>query len=121
MEIVISKKPSLYIQEKEWIVSLGDLKFKKVALEDLVKVNDLSKVTKTILSKALHLLTKSSTSFSISSITEERDFEDETWKYVVVKIKVEVEDFNPDEIIKYAYSGLDPIDATKVLLVFERV
>lgn len=40
---------------------------------------------------------------------------------MVVKIKVEVEDFNPDEIIKYAYSDLDPIDATKVLLVFEHV
>ena len=79
-------------------------------------------VATTIFSRASQMLTKRSIPFSVDDIKEERDAEDDSWKYTVIKIKVEVkEDFNriSDEIISYAYADIDPNDATKVLLVLE--
>ena len=81
-------------------------------------------VATTIFSKASQMLTKRSIPFSVDDIKEERDAEDDSWRYTVIKIKVEVkEDFNriSDEIISYAYADIDPNDATKVLLVLENV
>jgi hypothetical protein len=81
-------------------------------------------VAKIIFSKASQMLTKLSIPFSIDDIKEESDAEDDSWRYTVVKIKMNVkEDFNriSDKIISYAYSDIDPNDATRVLLVLENV
>lgn len=77
-----------------------------------------------IFSKASQMLTKLAIPFSVDDIKEESDAEDDSWRYTVIKIKIEVkEDFNriSDEIISYAYSDIEPNDATKVLLVLENV
>ena len=77
-----------------------------------------------IFSKASQMLTKLAIPFSVDDIKEESDAEDDSWRYTVIKIKMEVkEDFNliSDEIISYAYSDIDPNDATRVLLVLEHV
>jgi hypothetical protein len=81
-------------------------------------------VAEIIFSKASQMLTKLSIPFSIDDIKEESDAEDDLWRYTVVKIKMNVkEDFNriSDKIISYAYSDIDPNDATRVLLVLENV
>ena len=81
-------------------------------------------VAEIIFSKASQMLTKLSIPFSIDDIKEESDAEDDSWRYTVVKIKMNVkEDFNriSDKIISYAYSDIDPNDATRVLLVLENV
>ena len=77
-----------------------------------------------IFSKVSHMLTKLAIPFSVHEIKEECDAEDNSWRYTLIKIKVEVkEDFNriSDEIISYAYSDIDPNDAPGVLLVLENV
>ncbi|MGB3459375.1 MAG: hypothetical protein WBB08_08805 [Halobacteriota archaeon] len=81
-------------------------------------------VAEIIFSKASQMLTKLTIPFSIDDIKEESDAEDDSWRYTVVKIKMNVkEDFNriSDKIISYAYSDIDPNDATRVLLVLENV
>ena len=81
-------------------------------------------VVKIIFSKASQMLTKLAIPFSIDDIKEESDAEDDSWRYTVIKIKMNVkEDFNriSDEIISYAYSDINPSDATRVLLVLENV
>ncbi|MGB2727650.1 MAG: hypothetical protein WBD09_04130 [Halobacteriota archaeon] len=87
----------------------------EIIYEDIVAV---------IFSKASQMLTKLAIPFSVDDIKEESDAEDDSWRYTVIKIKIEVkEDFNriSDEIISYAYSDIEPNDATKVLLVLENV
>lgn len=77
-----------------------------------------------IFSKASQMLTKLAIPFSVDDIKEERDAEDDSWRYTVIKIRIEVkEDFNriSNEIVSYAYSDIDPNDATRVLLVLENV
>ncbi len=79
-------------------------------------------VATAIFSKASQMLTKRTIPFSVDEIKEESDAEDDSWRYTVIKIKVEVkEDFNriSDEIISSTYADIDPNDATKVLLVLE--
>jgi len=81
-------------------------------------------VAKIIFSKASQMLTKLAIPFSVDDIKEESDAEDDSWRYTVITIKMKVkEDFNriSDEIISYAYSDINPSDATRVLLVLENV
>ena len=81
-------------------------------------------VAKIIFSKASEMLRKFSIPFSVVDIEEESDAEDDSWAYTVITIRVNVkEDFNriSDIIISYAYSDIDPNDATRVLLVLEHV
>jgi len=73
-----------------------------------------------IFSKASQMLTKLSIPFSVDDIIEESDAEDDAWRYTVIKIKIEVkEDFDriSDDIISYAYSDIDPNDATRVCII----
>ncbi len=53
----------------------------------------------------------------------ERDAEDENWSYAFVKIMIDgkYSDMLQNEVIRYAYEGVEPSDATKVLLVLENV
>jgi hypothetical protein len=81
-------------------------------------------VAKIIFSKAAEMLRKLSIPFSVLDIEEESDAEDDSWGYTVITVRVNVkEDFNriSDIIISYAYSDIDPSDATRVLLVLEHV
>jgi hypothetical protein len=56
-------------------------------------------------------------------VSLERDAEDENWSYAFVKIKIEgkYSDLLLNDVISSAYEGVDPSDATKVLLVLENV
>ena len=79
---------------------------------------------KRIFSKTLQILAKLSIPFSVEEIKEESDAEDDSWRYTVIKIRINArEDFKQisDEIIDYAYSDIDPNDATRVLLMLENV
>jgi hypothetical protein len=55
----------------------------------------------------------------------EQDAEIEGWKYVLIKIKIDVDEEIFDEVcnflLTYTYSMINPKDAVKVLLVFEHV
>ena len=79
---------------------------------------------KRIFSKALQILTKRSIPFSVEEIKEESDAEDDSWRYTVIKIRINTMGDSKqisDEIINYAYSDIEPNDATRVLLVLENV
>ena len=81
-------------------------------------------VAEIIFSKASQMLTKLTIPFSIDEIKEESDAEDDSWRYTVVKIKMNVkEDFNriSDKIISYAYSDIDPNDAKSAIVLTEAV
>lgn len=129
MELVVSETPSLYVPKMELIISMVDLRFKKTSLAELIKkvkkTENLSEITKIVLSRALNLLTTHSISFRVSSIKREVDAEDPVWEYITIRIKIEVDkeffDKICDKVIKYAYAGVNPEDATKVLLTFEDV
>jgi len=75
-----------------------------------------------IVCRGLEKLTELGISFSIR-VSMERDAEDETWCYAFVKIMIEgkCSDVLHNEVIRYAYEGIDPSDATKVLMVLENV
>lgn len=129
MELVVGETPSLYVPKRELIISMVDLRFKKTSLAELIKkvkkTENLSEITKIVLSRALNLLTTHSISFRVGSIKREVDAEDPTWEYIIVRLRIEVDkeffDKICEKVIKYAYTGVDPEDATKVLLTFEDV
>lgn len=122
MVIVAGRNPAVFISEKEMIVSFVDQKFKKIPLSQITDVNGLGPVLKTVVSRSLGRLTELGISFSIS-VNMEQDAEDEDWSYALVKIGIESRDIDVirNELLKYAYKGIDPFDATKVLLVLENV
>lgn len=122
MAIAIGRTPTMYIPEKEMVVSLVGERFKKTPLSRITGVNGLGPVLKTVVSRCLQRLTELGISFSIS-VNMEQDAEDEDWRYALVRINVESEDLGiiQDDIIRYAYEEVDPSDATKVLMVLENV
>lgn len=75
-----------------------------------------------IVCRGLEKLTELGISFS-NRVSMERDAEDEDWSYAFVNIMIEGEhsDVLQNEVIQYAYKGIDPSDATKVLMVLENV
>jgi len=123
LSIVVSKEPSIYIPNRELVISYP---FYKTTLADLVsRANGFERITKNILSRLLEKLTELSIPFKFVDLKIEQDAEIESWKYVVVKIKldVRVEIFSEvcDLLIADAYSKVNPKDAVKVLLEFEHV
>jgi hypothetical protein len=122
MVIVIGRSPSVFIHKKEMIVSLKGLGFKKMPLSQITEVDGLGPIVKTIVSRSLQKLTEFGIAFSVS-VSMEKDSEDENWSYALVNIRIEAKDADviQDEVIRYAYEGIDPLDATKVLLVLENV
>lgn len=122
MLIVVGKHPVLFIQDREMIVSLEGSKFINTPLSHITSVNELGPLVKAIVSRGLQKLSEFGIPFSIG-VSMERDVEDENWSYAFVKIKIEGEYSNllQNEVIRYAYEGVDPFDATKVLLVLENV
>lgn len=122
MAIAIGRTPTMFIPEKEMVVSLVSERFKMTPLSRITEVNGLGPVLKTVVSRCLQRLTELGISFSIS-VTMEQDAEDEDWKYALVKINVESGDLGiiQDDVIRYAYEEVDPYDATKVLMVLENV
>ncbi|MCZ7362326.1 MAG: hypothetical protein O8C58_03155 [Candidatus Methanoperedens sp.] len=120
MVIVVGKKPSVFIHEKEMIVSLEESRFKKIRLSQITDVDGLGPIVRTIVSRGLQKLTELGISFTVS-VSMEKDAEDENWSYALVKIMIESAYPVHDEVIRYAYEGLDSSDATKVLLVLENV
>ena len=124
MSIVVSKKPSVFIPNRELVITYP--KFSKTTLADLVSgANGFEGITKNILSRLLEKLTELSIPFKFVDLKIEHDAEIESWKYVVVKIKlgVRAEIFSEvcDLLITDAYSKVNPKDAVKVLLEFEHV
>lgn len=122
MAIAIGMNPTVFIPEKDMIVSFVSEKFKKTPLSQITEVNGLGLVLKTVVSRCLQRLTELGISFSIS-VNMEQDAEDEDWRYALVKINVESVDLGiiQDDVIRYAYGEVDPSDATKVLMVLENV
>ncbi len=99
---------------------LGNMKTSKQNEYEIIYEGIVAK----IFSKASQMLTKLAIPFSVDDIKEESDAEDDSWRYTVIKIKIEAkEDFDriSDEIISYAYSDIDPNDATRVLLILKNV
>jgi len=122
MVIVVGKHPAVFIQKREMIVSLEGSMFKNTPLSQITDVNGVGPLVRAIVSRGLQKLTELGIPFSIS-VSMERDAEDENWSYAFVKIMIDgkYSDVLQDEVIRYAYEGVDPSDATKVLLVLENV
>jgi len=122
MVIVVGKHPSLFIQERGMIVSLDGSIFKNTMLSQITDVNGLGPLVREIVSRGLQKLTQLGIPFSMS-VSMERDAEDENWSYAFVKIMIDgkYSDMLQNEVIRYAYEGVDPSDAIKVLLVLENV
>ncbi len=122
MVIVIGHNPSVFIRDRDMIVSFEGSRFKNTMLSQITDVNGLGPLVKSIVSRGLQKLTEHGIPFSIS-VSMERDAEDENWNYAFVKIMIDGRDLEQiqNEIITYAYEGVDPSDATKVLLVLENV
>jgi len=122
MVIVVGKHPALFIQEREMIVSFEGSHFINTPLSHITDVNGLGPLVRAIVSRGLLKLSEFGIPFSLN-VNMERDAEDENWSYAFVKIKIEGEysDLLKNEVIRYAYEGVDPFDATKVLLVLENV
>lgn len=122
MVIVTGRNPTVFIHEKDMIVSLAGLRFEKTPLSRITEAGDKGLVLKRIVSRCLQKLTELGISFSIN-VSREYDAEDEDWSYALVRINVEFSDLDiiHDEVIRYAYAGVDPLEATKVLLVLENV
>lgn len=94
----------------------------KVLKQNEIIYEDIS--AKRIFSKALQILTKRSIPFSVEEIKKESDAEDDSWRYTVIKIRINTMGDSKqisNEIIDYAYSDINPNDATRVLLVLENV
>jgi len=122
MVIVTGKNPTVFIHEKDMIVSLVGLRFEKTPLSRIIEAGGKGLVLKRIVSRCLQKLTELGISFSIH-VSREDDVEDEDWSYALVRINVEFSDLDiiHDEVIRHAYAGVDPLEATKVLLVLENV
>jgi hypothetical protein len=122
MVIVIGQNPAVFIRGREMIVSLKSFRFKNTPLSQIINVDGLGPLVKSIVSRGLQKITEHGIPFSIS-VSMERDAEDENWSYAFVKIIIDgrYSDKIQNEIIMYAYEGVDPYDATKVLLVLENV
>ncbi|MCZ7381953.1 MAG: hypothetical protein O8C64_10370 [Candidatus Methanoperedens sp.] len=122
MVIVVGMNPAVFIQGREMIVSLEGSKFKNTPLSQITDVDGVGPLVRVIVSRGLQKLTELGISFSIR-VSMERDAEDENWSYAFVNIMIEgkYSDVLQNEVIRYAYEGIDPSDATKVLMVLENV
>jgi len=122
MVIVVGKNPAVFIRERDMIVSLDGLRFKYTPLIQITNVDGVGQLVRAIVSRGLQKLTELGISFSIR-VSMERDAEDENWSYAFVKIMIDCKfsDMLQNEVIQYAYKGVNPYDATKVLLVLENV
>ena len=126
MAIIASEAPGLYIPSKELIVYHRHPKTYFVPLEDIVdKVGDLKEIVKTVLFSLLTKLTDFSISFRSIDLSVEHDLEIVSWKYAVVSVELEVREEIFDEVndllTDCAYSNLPKEEASKVLLVINRV
>jgi hypothetical protein len=122
MVIVVGKHPTVFIQERAIIVSFEDSRFKYTPLSQITDVDGMGPLVREIVSRGLQKLSEFGIPFSIS-VSTEKDAEDENWSYALVKINMDgkYSDMLQNEIIRYAYEGVNPSDATKVLLVLENV
>jgi hypothetical protein len=82
-------------------------------------------ITTKVLSNLFESLSAASISFELAELRAEEDTEIESWAYVFVKVKLDVDErvFNAlhDHLIADAYSKVTADDAVKVLLVLEHV
>ena len=122
MVIVVGKNPAVFIRKSEIIVTLEGSRFKNTPLIQITDIEGIGPLVREIVSRGLQKLTEFGISFSISVIME-RDSEDENWSYAFVKVVIDEKysDIIRNEVIQYAYDGVDPSDATKVLMVLENV
>ena len=122
MAIVVGMHPAVFIQGREMIVSYEGSRFKNTPLSQIIDVDEVRPLVREIVCRGLEKLTELGISFSIR-VSIERDAEDKNWSYALVNIMIEGEysDVLQNEVIQYAYEGIDPSDATKVLMVLENV
>jgi hypothetical protein len=123
MQIVVSKKPEIYIPNRELIIHYPT---HKTSLADIVsKTEEFKPVMMKILSALFEKLTELSVSFQLVDLKIEQDAGIEGWRYILARIKIDVSEeiFNEacNFFLTYAYSMINPKDAIKVLLEFERV
>ncbi len=126
MQIVISKEPTVYDNTRKLIVVYKEEKLFIYTLSVFTsKLRVFERITRKIISNLFEKLTQLSVSFQLPEVTIEQDTEIDSWKYVVVKIKLDVQSEMFDKIceilISHAYKDVTPEDAVKVLLVFEHV
>ncbi|MDO8726228.1 MAG: hypothetical protein Q7J35_09195 [Candidatus Methanoperedens sp.] len=74
-------------------------------------MDGLGPLVRAIVSRGLQKLSEFGIPFSLS-VSMERDAEDEKWSYAFVKIKIEGDnsDMLQNDVIRYAYEGVDPSD-----------
>lgn len=122
MAIVVGINPAVFIPGKGMIVSYEGSRFKNTPLSQIIDVGEVRPLVREIVCRGLEKLTELGISFSIR-MSMERDAEDENWSYAFVNIMIEGEysDVLRNEVIQYAYEGIDPSDATKVLMVLGNV
>ncbi len=122
MAIVVGMNPAVFIQGRGMIVSYEGSRFKNTSLSQIIDVDEVRPLVKEIVCRGLEKLTELGISFSIH-VSMERDAEDDNWSYAFVNIMIEggYSDVLRNEVIRYAYEGIDPSDATKVLMVLENV
>jgi len=125
MSLIVSQEPSLYIHDKDIIVTFQGELIQTPLSAVVAKAKDLKEISRVILTRLLKKLGELSVSFSITEVKLERDAEISSWEYAVIKIKIDVgiEIFEElcNILISHSYSDIEPEDATKVLLVFYHV
>lgn len=124
MPVVGGKEPSLYIDKK--ILTYKNKKISEIELSELTKdLEGFEGLTKSFLSNLLEKLTHHSVGFKLEKPKLEEDSEIRSWRYVLIKLKIEVgenvfRDFK-NFLIEDVYSVLDLKDRSKILLVIDRV
>lgn len=126
MPVVIADKPTIYVDGHILTYAGGDA-VADVPLAErwaAVGLGERNKVRQAV-ERVLAKLTDLSLSFQLISLTKERDAEIHDWEYVVVEIEIHI----PEErfeivtefLTEYAYSPLQPAEATELLLEFTHV
>ena len=102
MSIVVSRTLSIFIPNWELIITYP--KFSKTTPSNIVnKVDDFKEVTKNILLPLLEKLTELSISFKFIDLKIKQDAEVELWKYVVIKIELDVKEEIFDKVCDLLY------------------
>jgi hypothetical protein len=126
MAVVVSRRPALYIPERELVVRHTSHRTLLISLADIVRIRgDVKEAAKTVLSNLLTKLRDLSISFGSIDVALGQDEEVSSWRYAIVKVGIDLEQGKlnemREELINHAFSGLSPSEATKVLLVLNRV
>jgi len=83
----------------------------------------LEKAIKSVLMRAVAELDRLDIPCFLQAVTSERDDEDPSWEYVSIRITLYVDsrrfDDAWDKVSRAAYEGIDPAQASRILLTFQ--